>query len=133
MPQTELFFYQEEDGTVPVHAWLRDLAATNRKAAAACIAKLKMLHAFGHELRRPSVDLLRDCIYELRAKQGRVNYRMLYFFHGKNVAVLAAGLTKEKKVPPADIKRALQRKKRYEQDPDKHRTTIAVPQNPEDL
>ena len=27
--------------------------------------------------------------YELRAKHGRVNYRILYFFHGRNVAVLA--------------------------------------------
>jgi len=49
-----------------------------------------------------------------------VNYRILYFFHGQNVAVLAAGLTKEASVPAADIERALRRKKAFEQDPEQH-------------
>lgn len=133
MPETRVVFFQETDGTVPVHAWLRKLATNNRKAAAACIAKLKMLQTFGHELRRPTADFLREGIYELRARRGWVNYRVLYFFHGKNVAVLAAGFTKEKKVPPAEIERAIERKKRYEQDPDKHHTTIAIPDRPEDV
>ena len=133
MPQTGVFFYQEKDGTVPVHAWLRELAANNRKAAAACIAKLKMLQTFGHELRRPSADFLREGIYELRVRRGRVNYRVLYFFHGQNVAVLAAGLVKEKKVPPAEIQRAIDRKRRYEQDPEKFRSTITIPDTPEDI
>ena len=133
MPQTRVFFYQEKDGTVPVHAWLCELAANDRKAAAACIAKLKMLQTFGHELRRPSADFLREGIYELRVRRGRVNYRVLYFFHGQNVAVLAAGLTKEKKVPPAEIQRAIDRKRRYEQDPEKFRNTITIPDTPEDI
>jgi hypothetical protein len=56
----------------------------------------------------------------LRAKHGRVNYRILYFFHGRNVAVLASGLTKEGKVPDAEISRAVRRKKEFEQDPVRH-------------
>ena len=39
-------------------------------------------------------DLLRNGIYELRAKVGTVNYRVLYFFCGSNVACLSHGLTK---------------------------------------
>jgi phage-related protein len=62
---------------------------------------------------------LRDGIYELRAKKGRVNYRVLYFFHGKSVALLAHALTKEDVAPDADIKRAVERKKRYERNPEK--------------
>ena len=77
----------------------------------------------GHELRRPHADMLRDGIYELRARRGHVNYRMLYFFHGRDVAVVAHGLIKEKAVPPADIERAIERKRRYEQNPEKHRAT----------
>ena len=133
MPQTKVFLYQADDGTSPVLAWLQELAARNRKAAAACIARVRLLEAFGHELRRPIGDYLRDGIYELRAKRGRVNYRILYFFHGKNVAVLAHRLTKEKKVPPADVERAIRRKNRYVEDPQKHRATLPIPEDPQDL
>ena len=133
MPQTEVVFYRDEDGTVPVLAWLEALAAKNRQAVAACIAKLRLLEAFGHELRRPNADYLRDGIYELRARRANVNYRMLYFYHGQNVAVLAHSLTKEKRVPPAGIDRAIERKRRYEQDPEKRRATISIPEDPQDV
>jgi len=79
-----------------------------------------MLRQFGHELRRPQADLLRDGICELRAKRGRVNYRLLYFFHGRDVAVLAHSLTKEREVPAADIERAIARKVRFQKAPDAH-------------
>ncbi len=73
----------------------------------------------GHELRRPEADLLRDGIHELRVRQGRVNFRMLYFFHGGN-AVISHGLTKEDAVPDVEIDRALRRKAQFENDPKKH-------------
>ena len=129
MPETQLFFYQEEDGNAAALDWLIELRGRDEKAYVACLAKVRLLAAFGHELRRPTADLLREGIYELRARRGRVNYRILYFFHGRDVAVLAAGLTKEKKVPAAEIERAITRKKRYEQDPETHRAT----RSPEDL
>ena len=69
---------------------------------------------------RLRADHLRNGIHELRAKSGRVNYRVLYFFHGRNVAILAHALTKEAEVPAAAIKRALERKTRYEKDPEGH-------------
>ncbi|HEY3860695.1 MAG TPA: type II toxin-antitoxin system RelE/ParE family toxin [Verrucomicrobiae bacterium] len=64
---------------------------------------------FGPELRRPAADYLRDGIYELRAKQGHVQYRMLYVFQGRDVVVLAHALTKEDEVPKPDIDRAIKR------------------------
>ena len=67
--------------------------------------------------------MLRDGIYELRAKRGKVNYRLLYFFHGKDIAILAHGLTKERAVPTVDIERAIDRKTQYEQAPKEHRAT----------
>src|ERR1043165_1903676 len=48
--------------------------------------------------------------YELRAKEGHVQYRILYFFHGRNGAILAHSLTKEDVIPRSDIERALRRK-----------------------
>jgi putative component of toxin-antitoxin plasmid stabilization module len=74
----------------------------------------------GHELRRPEADLLRDGIHELRARRGRVNYRILYFFHGRHVVVLTCGLTKESRVPDADVDRAILRRAAFAKDPDKH-------------
>ena len=65
--------------------------------------------------------MLRDGVYELRVRVGQVHYRLLYFFHGQGVAILTHGLTKEKKVPEADIDRAVERKKRFEADPEAHR------------
>jgi hypothetical protein len=49
-----------------------------------------------------------------------VNYRILYFFHGRNLAILGHALTKEDKVPKADIARAIRRKRAFEADPAGH-------------
>ena len=85
-----------------------------------CVVRIRRLAEEGHGLRRPEADYLRDGIHELRAKSGRVNYRFLYFFHGRNIAVLAHSLTKEAEVPPVEIDRALERKALYEKDPEGH-------------
>jgi phage-related protein len=119
MPSTDIAFYAENQ-SAPVLNWLEDLYRVDKKAAAECIARIRLLAQFGHELRRPHADFLRDGIYELRAKRGRVQYRILYFFHGRNVALLAHGLTKEGKVPAIDIQRAIERKKKYEKNPAYH-------------
>ena len=81
MPQTEVYFYQDERGRVPVVEWLTELRQSDRRAYAKCVARIRRLAAAGHELRRPEADFLRDGVYELRARQGHVNYRILYFFH----------------------------------------------------
>lgn len=120
MPATRVIFYCEADGESPVVEWLLRLRKENAKAWANCRAQIERLAVFGHELRRPAADFLRDGIYELRAKSGHVQYRMLYFFHGRNVAVLAHALTKEEKVPPLDIERALRRKALFEAKPVEH-------------
>jgi hypothetical protein len=121
MPQTVVYFYREADGVSAVLDWFVELRRTNSKAFANCLAKLRMLKMFGHELRPPAEDYLRDGIYELRAKSGRVQYRLLYFFHGRDVAIVAHGLTKEGRVPPKDIERAIERRSRYEQNPAQYR------------
>ncbi|MBH0207978.1 MAG: hypothetical protein HP495_05580 [Nitrospira sp.] len=49
-----------------------------------------------------------------------MNYRILYFFHGRMAAILAHGLAKEREVPAKDIRAALERKRLFEQDPQTH-------------
>lgn len=126
MPQIAVHFYRDTDGGVPVLDWLNGLRIENRKAHAYCIARLRLLAEMGHELRRPHADLLREGIYELRTRVGRVNYRILYFFHGREAAVLAHGLTKEDRIPNADLQRAIERKRLYQADPAAHRYVEVV-------
>jgi phage-related protein len=65
-------------------------------------------------------DLLRDGIYELRAKYGHVQYRVLYFFHGRTTAILAHAITKKEKVPNVEIERAMRRMQSFLKNPDTH-------------
>jgi phage-related protein len=131
VPQTKVAFFQDERGRAPVVEWLSDLRKGDPVAYANCVAAIQRLAAAGHELRRPTADYLRDKIYELRSKRGRVNYRILYFFHGRDVAILSHALTKEDKVPATDIDRAIQRRRLYEANPKKHTYQEATggPQN----
>lgn len=117
MPQVQVVFYREEDGSVPVLDWLDGLTD---KAQAKCTAKIERLAELGHGLRRPEADYLRDDVYELRIGLQGMNYRVLYFFHGRTVAVLAHGLVKERRVPPKEIDLAVKRKNRFEADPEAH-------------
>ena len=105
VPKTQVVFYQEAEGSVPVLDWLDTLQT---KAQDKCRVKIERLQDLGHELRRPEADLLRDGIYELRVGLQGINYRILYFFHGKVAAgVLAHGPAKERAVPPREIEEAI--------------------------
>lgn len=120
MPKIRVAFYREAGGKAPVVEWLQALLRTNERAWVNCRSRIELLGQFGHELRQPAADYLRDGIYELRAKQGHVQYRLLYFFHGCEIVVLAQALTKEGEIPTPDIERALKRKRLFEKNPKAH-------------
>jgi len=117
LPKTRVVFYQEDADTVPVLDWLDTLPL---KALDKCRLKIERLQELGHELRRPEADYLRDGIYELRVGLQDRNYRILYFFHGQAVAVLAHGVIKERVVPSGDIAKAVTRRMKFEKDPKGH-------------
>ncbi len=97
------------------------LAGLDGGAALVCLARLGCLSREGHELRRPAADYLRDGVYELRAKWRGINYRMLYFFHGRSAVVVSHGFTKQRaRVPELEIQMALTRRARFENDPEGH-------------
>ncbi len=116
VPQTEVVFFVDETGNVPALSWIEKLpkVAQNKLGSA-----IRRLTAMGHELRRPECDYLRDKIYELRARLGSINYRLLYFYYQRQV-VISHGLIKEKEVPPKEIDKAIANKILYERNPDKH-------------
>jgi phage-related protein len=98
------------------------------KAQRACRAKLQLLAVRGHELDRPAAAYLGDGIYELRFKVERLQYRALYFFHGRTAVVLSHGfLKKQSVVPPIEIERALRRKSVHVADPQRHTASGRVP------
>ena len=113
MPQTKILVFKDGAGKVPLVDWLNELEESEPKAYARCLQRILQLEQYGHELRRPAADILRDKIHELRAKLGRVNYRILYFFYEKerNVACLTHGFTKEGAVPDTEIDYAIAAKK----------------------
>jgi phage-related protein len=113
--------YKEDDGTVPIAEWL---ALLDRKARLKLSARIRLLQMFGHELRRPIADYLRDGVYELRVSHMRMQYRILYFFNGNSVIVLSHGIRKTEIVPPIEIEKALERKAKYENSPDRHQERL---------
>jgi phage-related protein len=120
MPRTKIRLYRKNDGSIPLQTWLDELEVSNPRAYAKCLQRIVALSVLGNELQRPLADSLRDGIHELRARIGRVNYRILYFFHGSHAVCLSHGLTKESKVPDAEIELAVKRKKQVESDSQKH-------------
>ncbi len=117
MPRTKIVLYREDDGIVPLLDWLDTIPD---KARDKCVVRLERLRDLGHELRRPEADFLRDGIYELRAALQGINYRILYFFHGREAVVLSHGLVKDRAVPPKEIERAIARKQKFEAAPTHH-------------
>ncbi len=117
MPPTMVIFYRERDGACPYLEWLSKLPERGRDKVTGRVA---LLGRFGHELRRPQADYLRDGIYELRASAGSVQYRVLYFFHGRIAAIVSHGIIKTKAVPAREIEAAIDRKSRFEADPQAH-------------
>lgn len=120
MPRTDILFFKDHEGREPVREWLQGMRFTNPHAFAHCNARLRLLAELGFEIRRPYADYVRDGLYELRIRAGRVQLRILYLFHGRNVVVLAHALGKEQHLPEADLRRALTRKRAHEADPETH-------------
>jgi len=118
MPITPVVFFKEKDGAVPFMTWFEGLPA---HAKDQCLARLTLLREMGHELRRPAAENLGGGIYELRSKSRNVNYRVLYFFHGKLAAVISHGIQKQQeKVPTKEIALARARMAMFKANPGAH-------------
>ncbi len=118
MPSVRLVIFQNCDGSAPFLVWFLGL---ERKTQVKCKVRLDFLAREGFNLRRPVADFLRDGVYELRLKSRGMNYRVLYFFHGRETVVISHGFSKQgDKVPPREIKRAINNMMAFTRDPAKH-------------
>jgi phage-related protein len=110
---------------VPFITWFDRL---QYKVQDKCTVRLERLAEEGHLLRRPEADYLGDGIYELRARHGGIRYRILYFYHGRNVAVISHGfLKKQAKVPVCEIRKAHSRKTVFERHAARHTCEVECP------
>ncbi len=116
MPAVKVVFFLEGESP-PIVEWLDSLPP---KARLKCLVRLKRLEDWGHELRRPEADYLRDGIHELRATCAGIHYRMLYFFHGRAAVVVTHGIVKEREVPQREIARAIRAKEAFDRNPGAH-------------
>jgi phage-related protein len=104
-------FYRNKNGKSPVEEFLKGL---DKKSAVKVYGAIKLLKKHGIYLREPYVKPLEDKIFELRVKDSRGIYRILYFAAtGKKFVLLHGLVKKKKKTPKEDIAKAKQRLKEY--------------------
>lgn len=118
LSKVSVVFYCDEDGKAPFVEWFSRLP---EKVKDKCLVRIERLRELGYQLKRPEADYLRDDVYELRIKHQSVNYRVLYFFHGRQLVVLSHGFVKQRaSVPEKEILRAVKRIKKFEATPSRH-------------
>jgi phage-related protein len=117
-PIFTILFYQEESGKSFVQRFFKSIPPDHQKEAE---TRIQWLAARGNTLRRPHADYLRNGIFELRWKFQKNQYRILYFFHGRQRIVLVnAFIKKTRIVPNKEIATAIKRKKYFCANPQKH-------------
>lgn len=128
MPQTAILVFREAEGGESLMDWLKLIRQKDPILYGRSLARILELADYGHEMRRPHTDYLDNGIYELRFKKGRVQHRILYFYHGQHCAVLTHAITKKSRVPPAEIERAVKFMKLVISNPTKHTLLFEVPE-----
>ncbi|MCK5225789.1 MAG: type II toxin-antitoxin system RelE/ParE family toxin [Planctomycetes bacterium] len=124
--KTKVLIFKDGKGLASLVEWLKKQPARTRDK---CIAKVKRLSLMWHKLRRPDCDYLTEGIYELRARDGNVNYRIFYGFVGQSIVLLSHGCTKEKEVPKRQIEKAVNNIANYKKNPDKYSFEFEVYKN----
>jgi hypothetical protein len=113
----EIRFYCEEDGSCPFKDWLDK---QNSKAVEKITGYILHLSNHGYRIRRPHSDYLGSGIYELRPTYCGINYRVLYFFHGREIIIITSGLIKERRIPKRELGIAIRRMKEFRENPNKY-------------
>jgi phage-related protein len=117
LPPVKVVFYMEDD-KIPTQDWLD---RRSRDEQDACYERLEELRDRGYQLEFPAAEHLGDGIWELRARVKKVRLRMLYCFYERETAVVTHGFQKNtEKVPTIEIRRAKEKRARYQANPELH-------------
>lgn len=110
MQHFDIEFYKTLGNICPVQEFLDSL---DHKIRAKMLRMIMLLEDHGNELHEPYSKYLGDNLFELRAKQGSNNTRILYFFIvGKKIILTNGFVKKTQKTPQSEIDKA----KRYRND-----------------
>lgn len=102
-------YFTDQGGHKPVKEWLMTL---ERSASAKLFRNIDLLERLGLGIRAPYVKHLEDKLYEVRAKDHKGIYRVIYFAHtGKRFVLLHGFVKKTQKTPRKEIEIAKQRMK----------------------
>ncbi len=103
----EVEFYTDENGTKPVKEWILGLEENARSVV---LRNLDLLEQLGVGIREPYVKHLENKLYEVRAKDRKGIYRIIYFAHtGKRFVLLHGFVKKTQKTPRKEIEMAKKR------------------------
>jgi phage-related protein len=122
MPRTTVLFYRDRN-RVPVLEWFDAVDEATQDEA---LVTLALLEEFGYTLTATHAKNLGRGIYELRLRVGKVQSRILFFFHGQGVVVLGCAFEKEGKIPPGWIDTAADYKRAFEQSPEEHSAEVEL-------
>jgi len=100
-------FYKTEDEESPVEEWLESIPNTAR---AKIIRNMFLLEELGLSVREPYVKPLGDKLYEVRAKDPKGIYRVIYFSYTDKTFMMLHGFTKKtQKTPRKELEIAKKR------------------------
>jgi len=120
LPPVRIVYFKDARGGLPVLEWLRTVRFRDPRLYSRAEFLIQRLAAEGYAMRRPYAEYLGQGLYELRFHSGRVQIRILYFFHGREAVVLSSVLRKEDRIPPIELGRAALRKREFESSPGEH-------------
>jgi len=102
MDRWPIEFFEEENGTRPVQAWLDGLPKDVRGRV---LARIELLAQHGPSLDYPYTSQIEGKLRELRLRFGKIRYRVLYFFDEARTGILLQGFTKNTEaVEEADLR-----------------------------
>jgi len=102
-------FYKTQSGKSPIKNWLIGL---DIKTKAKIFKNIEMLKEFNINLKAPYVKPLEDKLYELRTKDSKGIYRIIYFAYTNKTFYLLNGFVKKsQKTPKNEIELAKSRMK----------------------
>jgi phage-related protein len=107
-----LIFYETESGATPVERFIRRLDNAAKSKVLAAMRHIEEDDVIAPHLFSKMVST--DDLWEIRVRQSGNIYRLLCFFDGRTVVVVASGFKKKsQKTPSQEIKTAEARKRDY--------------------
>lgn len=108
----KVHFYKTSAGTEPVRKWLKSLSPLQKKVIGEDIKTVQ----FGWPLGMPLVEKLKPFLWEVRSKIPDGIARVLFTVDGNVMILLHGFIKKSQKIPTNELKAALSRLKKYQED-----------------